>query len=1770
MKKIVRGRLKSRIRQATNNPSIKLLQSVSYTSNKTGRWEASIVTFTFDKPYRCGQFCTGEWWVCPDNPGESITITSITPDEVLIGGNVKNGAQVDTEVNKQSFEQNLQTNGWTPEKKITYPISINASTGPRSVVKGVSYTDWVHKPEGEVQPDGSIGDSTHRPLKFAAILTVLNSPLENSHLYFRPSFVGDPTNAEVKRIFEVDDINPSVFPGLNVNQTLYPQLKGQIDKINYSSLAKQWCCAKLDYWTDWNGRYIHPGESWNGHSNVYGSEVANHITYSIYALCFDKFNYSTIDQKKTLWGILQYAIDLRAGILSGQRWYGNGGHLSGRKLPLLLAEKTFTTTGSKFRDAIIANEGTATASITAASFSNSGGVAVLTLTAPSHGVSAMRVVKIKDASNTAYNGHCTVKKVIDANTIEVWPWSQVDPGVWGTGTLHKPELFQEDDDTYYSWATGTKTALWGSQHVGLGEYYYYQEIGSGSGARTCRDPYGLIDGGSPGYNSQYSWIGGQANSYQICCTTSQYNYAATIARILKLQDAWDYPPFFDYVDRVFKDGIIAYDTVAPFDETNIITVASTTGVQVGDRLTSVYNAPGTSGVPVRTGIVTEVVSSTKVKLKPVRQYTGTYEDAIPSWGSGAAHFYRGATLSNGIVSGGTLVLSTTVTAARQQMLGLTYGIATTTDNGHVIGEVIQGSGRVPNNHNLRANRIVASIEGDLMTVSEHFGEPIKYDMIFNGSSVTGSFKVTATNAQSGGYTGTGGTGTYRVNTPVTTSISNKKFYFAAYGYGQYDLALTRYFEQDLDPRFVNLSTQVNKTESETVTSEWVKVGTIGASKAISISGGINSQYRISNTGLDDPAWTSSPGTISSGQFIQVKADSAATELTNSQTSIVIDGFTNYYTISTGYFVQYSKIESDIQTWSIKTVSVTSMSWAAGVLTINATAHGFNAGQRFWLNVTSGTTTLNTATTTDGYLISTVPNANQLTVNIAEDPGALTVTTGKIHGVVAEGGYIKVGGAVSGTIYVGSRLNGYDVGWGDISSVITGEGTSVNGIVSYPASGFGTGSRFPTTTLNGIHCAWGATGDGSFNVTSMAVCQPVYSTTYTISDITAAQDGLSSYYIWTITTTVPHNLSLEDKTFIYGVTAFNTTDGTSSRVIEIVDSTSFKIRRTTNPGVYSGGCTLYPPTYIFNLNWFGTNQPGVIVPGMSAIGNGSTDNFLNNVKILPYGTYGTTGTGGSGTYAVNKQITARTGVNHLVNFKSQDFGGKIFLLALRYKSKDSTDVLLSQDQSGNSKIFDNTRTQIGGSNNISYMHANDLNYASQMTTRWFLCDLGRSDRTTGSTKSAYFDGVNKIYGLSSTGGYYPGMRFNFTAGLVGSATITAVDTFSKGSFTIDTSELSNPTYTGAVSYNSVTHRKRGILTASGKTGTITGVDCAGLYKFLRLTKATWNVSSASWAANEITFVSDKNNNIQSGDTIVIAGVSPSAYNGTYTVNSIVGAKTFKVTLNSDPGTYTSGGTISGNGNLGSENWIKSVDDLNDTITIESTTTLTSGTIHLSAYFGALVQWWEQGNVFQKSTGNQFTTYDWNVDNFNDPQPHDYNSSYPSTIVQYFLGSWNARSNFGAGIFEFLWVDWAENVDDLPDVTDPEVRSRFRASKIGPNGEVTTGRIPKLFWAGSASEYNTNGIENKGRQRIWTRSVYQAANNPATLTENGITLGTLSTYTGSFIRIISGKGAGQVRKILSHNNTTFTLESNWTDIPDATSVYQLEISRRFRNVGSKAAY
>jgi MYXO-CTERM domain-containing protein len=100
--------------------------------------------------------------------------------------------------------------------------------------------------------------------------------------------------------------------------------------------------------------------------------------------------------------------------------------------------------------------------------------------------------------------------------------------------------YAEDLQVYFG--AGAGRALWGEE---CSEEQYWDVMETGTGNRSCRDPYGWIDGGEePG------------GPYQACCTTAVWKGTALALHLVpELRCVWDNEIFVEYLDRWVDHGL---------------------------------------------------------------------------------------------------------------------------------------------------------------------------------------------------------------------------------------------------------------------------------------------------------------------------------------------------------------------------------------------------------------------------------------------------------------------------------------------------------------------------------------------------------------------------------------------------------------------------------------------------------------------------------------------------------------------------------------------------------------------------------------------------------------------------------------------------------------------------------------------------------------------------------------------------------------------------------------------------------------------------------------------------------------------------------------------------------------------------------------------------------------------------------------------------------------------------------------------------------------
>ena len=256
------------------------------------------ITWTFDHDYTVGQFVNGDYWVVGP-----VVITGITP---TFDG-LHNGWMVNMSSTQNSYD--TRAPGFNASLAPTIPY--NAQPGD-AIIKAVSV---------------SVEATDTRPtLQTTAVLTVLGQvPPNNGSTIFRPSFFGTE-----RVLHSVDEINPTLLP------SIVPPAGSTPPSLSW--LVTRFKMMQLDVDSYGNSENIRAIDNFCkgifSHACSYGGRVALDNGDGALRLML---NDSYADKHEALIYYLQFGLDLYYQMKQGVEWVPNGGHGSGRKLPIIFA-----------------------------------------------------------------------------------------------------------------------------------------------------------------------------------------------------------------------------------------------------------------------------------------------------------------------------------------------------------------------------------------------------------------------------------------------------------------------------------------------------------------------------------------------------------------------------------------------------------------------------------------------------------------------------------------------------------------------------------------------------------------------------------------------------------------------------------------------------------------------------------------------------------------------------------------------------------------------------------------------------------------------------------------------------------------------------------------------------------------------------------------------------------------------------------------------------------------------------------------------------------------------------------------------------------------------------------------------------------------------------------------------------------------------------------------------------------------------------------------
>ena len=255
------------------------------------------ITWTFDKDYPVGQFVNGDYWVVGPVTLQGITVVpdGANPSTPAEG---RNGFMIDPPTGpgaKHCYDSRGM--GYDASLQVDLPVSVPVNSSIVATISvGVVNTDHPH------------------PIETAAVLTSLPSAPPGGT--FRPPYVGS---------------DKPLYASQNLHRELLPGLQPVADTPSLAQCEAMFQRVWIDQIFDWGGIDVHPELNM---PDAYGAGMCRNIGVGTLRLMLN----DPVENKETLLiRLVQLGIDFHGLLVNGQFWFANGGHLSGRKWPILFA-----------------------------------------------------------------------------------------------------------------------------------------------------------------------------------------------------------------------------------------------------------------------------------------------------------------------------------------------------------------------------------------------------------------------------------------------------------------------------------------------------------------------------------------------------------------------------------------------------------------------------------------------------------------------------------------------------------------------------------------------------------------------------------------------------------------------------------------------------------------------------------------------------------------------------------------------------------------------------------------------------------------------------------------------------------------------------------------------------------------------------------------------------------------------------------------------------------------------------------------------------------------------------------------------------------------------------------------------------------------------------------------------------------------------------------------------------------------------------------------
>ena len=291
------------------------------------------ITWFFDKPYQCGTFVNGDFWVKTDDSTGVVNVIRMTPDmeyDILVTTDACTYTTATTDCaahNNEKYHFDLTNdymsscvlyqghNGYCTYKKVKHGFMVNPSNpsqqgfdarvssssfnesvipnipyianGNDSIIKVISFIPW------------------QRPrLKSAAVLTVLDKiPTDNGSTIFRPPYFGND-----KKLYSFNDVGFNNLP--SYEPVIVPP---PLSYFYNPGIEHKFTGVQIDYFNGAEIDYIHPHDNM---PNDGGALAFRNANIALRLMLNDTFD----DKRELAINYIQHGIDLYYAGIGGTKW----------------------------------------------------------------------------------------------------------------------------------------------------------------------------------------------------------------------------------------------------------------------------------------------------------------------------------------------------------------------------------------------------------------------------------------------------------------------------------------------------------------------------------------------------------------------------------------------------------------------------------------------------------------------------------------------------------------------------------------------------------------------------------------------------------------------------------------------------------------------------------------------------------------------------------------------------------------------------------------------------------------------------------------------------------------------------------------------------------------------------------------------------------------------------------------------------------------------------------------------------------------------------------------------------------------------------------------------------------------------------------------------------------------------------------------------------------------------------------------------------------